>query len=343
MSAEVRASPTAKRFSGRVVAISLASVLALGVTTAVTLWHLGKDPHGPVIAVAGIDADNAAVLRRGYEERGYVHLLSTNREGDVRWSGALFGLQEPEVVAVGGGRVYVRVTEARGNPSLHAFDAATGQHAWSLDSARQGNPIAPPVPPLHARGDVVWEIADRDPMIVSVVSHDGELIERLEFLPSSSPDAFLIDAGLALSTNGGWVVIDADGSQSALAQAPSPPDRSARPGELCPPSHVDGVTWSCLRHGRICSRLMLVLGQESTAGIQFPTRIVRKRPRSDAITRYRPQMRASGLDRSWDRRSYRPSPRTFPRRSRGFLMESDRGALKIFRSLTRCRVTQDRE
>ena len=246
MNAEVKASPTANRFSGRVVAIGLASILAIGVTTAVTMWHLGKDPHGPIIAVAGIDADNAAVLRRGYEERGYVHLLSTNREGDVAWSGALFGLQEPEVVAVGGGRVFVRVTEARGNPSVHAFDAETGQHAWSLQAAREGNPITPPVPPLHARGEVLWEISDREPMIVSVIRTDGDLIERLEFMPSSEPDAFLVDAGLALSTAEGWVVIAADGSQSALEEAPTPPDRSMLPGELCPPSHVDGVTWSCL-------------------------------------------------------------------------------------------------
>jgi hypothetical protein len=245
MSAEVRTSPTANRYNGRKVAIGLASILAIGVTTAVTLWHLGKDPKGPIIAIAGIDAENAAVLRRGYEERGYIHLLSLNRDGDVRWSGALFGLQEPEVLAVSEGRVFVRVTEARGNPAMHAFDATTGQHAWSIDSARQGNPIAPPVPPLHAR-EVVWEIADRDPMIVSVISVDGDLIGRLEYMPSETPDAFLVDAGLALSTQDGWVVIASDGSARELEDAPAAPDRTSRPGELCPPSHVDGVTWSCL-------------------------------------------------------------------------------------------------
>lgn len=245
MSVAARTSPTAKRYNGRVVALTVAAVLITGVTTAVTLWHLGKDPKGPVLAVAGIDAENAVVLQRGYEDHGYVHIVGMNTDGDVAWTQALFGLQEPISLAVSEGRALVRVTEARGNPALHAFDVENGHHFWSIDPERQGEPIAPPLPPLHAR-DVVWEISDRDPMIVSVISLDGELIERIELVPSESPDAFLVDAGLAISTADGWVVVASDGSSSALELAPTPPDRTTRPGELCPPSRVDGAVWSCL-------------------------------------------------------------------------------------------------
>lgn len=245
MSGAARDSPTAKRYSGRVVALSVAAVLITGVTTAVTLWHLGKDPKGPILAVAGIDAESAVALQRGYEDHGYVHIVGMDTDSDVGWSQALFGLQEPIALAVGSGRALVRVTEARGNPALHAFDVENGHHLWSIEPARQGEPIAPPLPPLHVR-DVVWEISDRDPMSVSVISLDGELIGRVDLQPSESPDAFLVDAGLALSTAEGWVLVASDGSASPLESAPTPPDRATRPGELCPPSHVEGATWSCL-------------------------------------------------------------------------------------------------
>ena len=64
-----------KRVSGKPVAIIVVLLLALGAATAVTLWFRGRVPSGPISAIVGIDADRAALLRQGFEERGYTHLV----------------------------------------------------------------------------------------------------------------------------------------------------------------------------------------------------------------------------------------------------------------------------
>ena len=127
-----------KRRSGKPVAIGLLLLIFGGVAFALSMWFWGREPHGPIETIAAIDDTRVAVLRKGFEERGYTHVGVWTAEGEMLWSEALFGVQDDPGLSASDGLVLVLLTEARGNPALHAFDRETGEFRWKVDQDPTG-------------------------------------------------------------------------------------------------------------------------------------------------------------------------------------------------------------
>jgi len=134
--------PTKKRErrSGKPLAIGVLVLICGGVAFALSMWFWGREPHGPIETIAVVDDARVAVLRQGFEERGYTHLGVWNAAGDMIWSEALFGVQDDPELSVTSELVLLLVTEARGNPALHAFDLETGQFRWKVEQDPEGEP-----------------------------------------------------------------------------------------------------------------------------------------------------------------------------------------------------------
>jgi len=127
-----------KRRSGKPVAIGMLVLILGGVAFALSMWFWGREPHGPIETIAAVDDTHVAVLRKGFEERGYTHVGVWTAEGDMLWSEALFGVQDDPGLSVSDELVLVLVTEARGNPALHAFDRETGEFRWKVEQDPAG-------------------------------------------------------------------------------------------------------------------------------------------------------------------------------------------------------------
>jgi hypothetical protein len=172
-----RAAPTehaaTRRRSGKPLAIGLLVLIVGGVAFGLGMWHWGREPKGPIQAVAAIDASEVAVLRQGFEERGYTHLGVWTADGEMRWSEALFGIQENPDPTVAGDLVLVLVTEARGNPALHAFDRETGEFRWKVAQPLDATHAADP---LRATEETAW-LVDADGAWQAVSLSDGTLDE----------------------------------------------------------------------------------------------------------------------------------------------------------------------
>ncbi|MEM9862630.1 MAG: PQQ-binding-like beta-propeller repeat protein [Myxococcota bacterium] len=238
------------RRSGKSLAVALGCGLPLIAAGAVALWYVGKDPSGPISAVVGVSQNEVVVLRRGFEERGYTHLVSM-RDDDVVWTEALFGVQDPPTLASDGERVFVRLFEARGNASVHAFHVETGEFLWRGADPEdvRGEGVALEVRSLFA-SEAVYQL-DRlpgDEARVEVLTLDpatGE--ERGREVLDGVPDAaFMHDGELHVGVAGAFVRVDRAGEVHALSVAPPMPEAVALlEGERCTPSRVDGTTWSC--------------------------------------------------------------------------------------------------
>ena len=144
--------PDPGRRSGKGLAIGLLVLIAGGVAFALGMWFWGREPHGPITHIAGLDDDQVAVVRQGFEERGYTHLGVWAADGDMVWSEALFGVQDDPGLTVTDELVLVQVTEARGNPALHAFDRETGEFRWKVEQ----DPAAVDRYTLHADEEQAW-------------------------------------------------------------------------------------------------------------------------------------------------------------------------------------------
>lgn len=150
-------------------------------------WFRGREPHGPIYAAVPAPDGGVVLLRQGYEERGYAHLVVRGPEG-LRWSEPLFGLQDEERredgVLVRDGVVFLRAREARGHAQLHAFDLEQGSLLWRADPpTREGADAPPPFrgPPLHAAADVVFDLHGADPVEVMLVdAGTGAVRSRVE-------------------------------------------------------------------------------------------------------------------------------------------------------------------
>ncbi len=131
-----------ERRSGKPLAIGMLVLIFCGVAFALSMWFWGREPHGPIDTIAVADDTHAAVLRQGFEERGYTHLGVWTADGQMVWSEALFGVQDDPELSVTDDLVLVLVTEARGNPALHAFDRETGEFRWKVEQPVEGEPSA---------------------------------------------------------------------------------------------------------------------------------------------------------------------------------------------------------
>ena len=193
--------------SGRRFVLGFVLFIALAVAGAITMWWTRKDPHGPVIARVAVE-EGAVVLRQGYEERGYVHVMRVDSADETTWSEALYGLEDDPALTVAGDRVLVRAREARGHAELHAFDLDEGTFAWrggrNRHEAPEGNPTFSEHP-LWVAGEVVFYVHASDPRELIVLDLDsGEERARVE-LPAGEGErsASIVDGGLAIASGDG--------------------------------------------------------------------------------------------------------------------------------------------
>ena len=163
--------------NGRVVAVGLVLFLLAGVTFALGMWWWGRDPRGPIQTIGGIDADHCVVVRLGFEERSYTHVGVWRADDVMVWSEALFGVQDDPGLVAAGDLVLVLVTEARGNPALHAFDRRTGEFRWKVE---QREPLS--ADPLRP-GDGVVTFVDADGSGRVIDLSDGSVRETLPAVP----------------------------------------------------------------------------------------------------------------------------------------------------------------
>jgi hypothetical protein len=250
----------APRRSGKPVAIGLLVLILGGAVFALSMWSWGREPKGPIEAIAAIDDDRVAVLRKGFEERGYTHIGVWTADGEMRWSEALFGVQdEPELTATGE-LVLVLVTEARGNPALHAFDRETGEFRWKVQQGpgeepstwgralEVGQSVAWLMGPGRrirvvdlSDGEVRATLSPEEPETVAYTWVDGD---RLQLVGVGST-SMAVDASGEL-TRVDFPATDAaapvtrDGDQLCLGH---PPERCRRIPELKGHAIGDGVVW----------------------------------------------------------------------------------------------------
>ena len=127
-----------KRVRGPFVVLGLAIVILSVFGFAFGMWWSQREPRGPILAAAALGNGEVALLRRGFEERGYVHL--TVEHGDTqRWSEALFGVPEDPSITRFGDHVVLRAREARGHVEIHAFEVQTGKFGWRGGRATREN------------------------------------------------------------------------------------------------------------------------------------------------------------------------------------------------------------
>ncbi len=213
-----QARPKSPRFSGRAVGCGFALLLVLAAGGAILTWHLRKDPHGPILAVAPLGQD-LAVLRRGYAERGYVHLLRW--APDTRrplWSEPLFGVEPAPALTVSDDTILLRAREARGHGEVHAFDGEGG-FRWRGGRARQEAPDGNPAfsaHPLALVGGVVFVPHASDPVeVVLLTVADGAEAARVE-LPAGEAERALIPFGDGIVLTSGDEVLRAIDRRGAL-------------------------------------------------------------------------------------------------------------------------------
>jgi hypothetical protein len=127
-----------KRVRGPFVVLGLAIVILSVFGFAFGMWWSQREPRGPILAAAALGNGDVALLRRGFEERGYVH-LTVEHGGTQRWSEALFGVPEDPSITRFGDHVVLRAREARGHVEIHAFEVSTGKFGWRGGRATREN------------------------------------------------------------------------------------------------------------------------------------------------------------------------------------------------------------
>ena len=191
--------------SGQRFVLGFVAFVVVAVVGAITIWFLRKDPHGPVIAQ--VEHGGATyMLRQGYEERGYVHLMRVE-QGEPVWSEALYGIEADPALTVTGNRVLVRAREARGHAELHAFDL-DGEFVWRGGRNQHESPEGNPAfcdHPLWVRDGVVFYVHASGPREVIVLDlESGEERARVEIPAGEGPrSAAIIEGGLEIDGGDG--------------------------------------------------------------------------------------------------------------------------------------------
>lgn len=223
---------TSTRRSGRVAACGLMlGVLVLAVS-ALSAWYFTREPDGPILLVVPAGED-AILLRRGYEQRGYVHLVRWSPTRGMVWSEALFGIEfareddvEHLTVRVEGERIFVRAREARGHAELHVFALEDGAFQW-----RGGEPSAEPPEGRAPFGDApearlvfgedhVWVVHGVHEGQVEVVAltREGEQVARVA-LPVDDGQAIEASVEDAYANGGVLWVLTRDGQLRTVSSS----------------------------------------------------------------------------------------------------------------------------
>lgn len=111
-----------KRLTGRWVVIGFLSLIGVTVLAAVLGFFRAKDPRGEILAMAAVDGESAALFREISRKRGYIHLTRIFADDSQPVKITLFGIpkgSEPRVIE---GLIVADVFEARGYPTLQAFE-----------------------------------------------------------------------------------------------------------------------------------------------------------------------------------------------------------------------------
>ena len=212
-----------KRVRGPFVVLGLATVILSVFGFAFGMWWSQREPRGPILAAAALGNGEVALLRRGFEERGYVHL--TVEHGDTqRWSEALFGVPEDPSITRFGDHVVLRAREARGHVEIHAFEVSTGKFGWRGGRATrenaQENPSGLPgfaAQSLLAVGDRLFVLHGGPRPEVVVLDGEGTELGRVELgaigSAGSAADGAMGSAGSAADGAMGSAGSAADGSE----------------------------------------------------------------------------------------------------------------------------------
>lgn len=229
-----------KRVRGPFVVLGLAIVILSVFGFAFGMWWSQREPRGPILAAAALGNGDVALLRRGFEERGYVHL--TVEHGDTqRWSEALFGVPEDPSITRFGDHVVLRAREARGHVEIHAFEVSTGKFGWrggraTRENARE-NPSGLPAfaaQSLLAVGDRLFVLHGGPRPEVVVLDGEGTELGRVELEGADSGErrAAVFGEVLLIATGDGRLR-EVDGT----AASPSRPGQRPTVRDLGPIPH----------------------------------------------------------------------------------------------------------
>jgi hypothetical protein len=218
-----------KRVRGPFVVLGLATVILSVFGFAFGMWWSQREPRGPILAAAALGNGDVALLRRGFEERGYVHL--TVEHGDTqRWSEALFGVPEDPSITRFGDHVVLRAREARGHVEIHAFEVSTGKFGWRGGRATRENatenPSGLPAFATHSlllAGDRLFVLHGGPRPEVVVLDGEGTELGRVELEGSESGErrAAIFGEVLLIATGDGRLrEVDSDGQVRDLGPIP---------------------------------------------------------------------------------------------------------------------------
>lgn len=214
---------TRKRVRGPFVVVGL-SVLILSVFGfAFGMWWSKREPRGPILAIAPIGDGRVALLRRGFEERGYIHVVV--EEGPKQlWSEALFGVPDAPSITRFGDHVVLRAREARGHVEIHAFDRTSGVFRWrggrgTRENAAENRSGLPPFASrsLFATDAHLFVVHGGASPEVVVIDLEGTELGRVE-LDGVAPEAADADGADAegVSADGSSAGVNADERRAAL-------------------------------------------------------------------------------------------------------------------------------
>jgi len=205
----------------KVVAVGCTGIVLLAAGAFAIFLNL-REPYGDILAAAPVNATHVAVLREGFEERGYVHVGVWGEDG-MRWSEALFGVTADHGLVVEGDRIFARAIDARGRPQLHVFGAEDGEPLWRgpFPDLREGEREPWPGPAIFVSDEVVFDLHYLEPLEVIVLDpEDGsERVRVVLETADGAGDARLVDGALLVDTGAGWRRVTSDGEARA-AEAP---------------------------------------------------------------------------------------------------------------------------
>lgn len=218
-----------KRVRGPFVVLGLAIVILSVFGFAFGMWWSQREPRGPILAAAALGNGDVALLRRGFEERGYVH-LTVEHGGTQRWSEALFGVPEDPSITRFGDHVVLRAREARGHVEIHAFEVSTGKFGWrggraTRENARE-NPSGLPAfatQSLLPAGDRLFVLHGGPRPEVVVLDGEGTELGRMELEGSERDErrAAIFGAVLLIATGDGRLR-EVDGTAQVRDLGPIP-------------------------------------------------------------------------------------------------------------------------
>ncbi len=220
---------TPKRFGGKKVAIGFSLFLIGLFSILVVLFWSNRQPRGDVHGLIALSRDEVILMREGFEERGYLHLVREHASGGQAWSEALFGTEDDAALSLAGDTILVRAREARGHAEVHAF-GTDGALRWrggrAAQEAPDGNPVFADHPLYISEGGVVFVPHATAPIeVVGIALDGGEERFRAEIPAESLPEQ------RALALDGESLIVQAGESHFQISSSGEVTSAQAMRGE----------------------------------------------------------------------------------------------------------------